>query len=89
MAYDEKTAERVRHLLAGRHDIHEKKMFGGLAFIAKGGMCCSVSGRGGLMVRVDADDQPRFIAELHVKPVVMAGRAARVRFQRCGWGWRN
>jgi TfoX/Sxy family transcriptional regulator of competence genes len=74
LAYDEKTAERVRHLLADRHDVHEKKMMGGLAFIAKGGMCCSVSGRGGLLVRINADEQPKLIAKPHVKPMVMGGR---------------
>ena len=74
MAFDEKTAERVRHLLADRHDIHEKKMFGSLAFIAKGGMCCSVSGRGGLLVRVTAHEQPQLIAKPHVRPMVMGSR---------------
>lgn len=73
MAYDEKTAERIRHLLAERHDVHERKMFGGLAFMAKGGMCCVVSGRGGLLVRVNPGDQPRLIAQPHVKPTVMGG----------------
>ena len=49
-------------------------MMGGLAFIAKGGMCCSVSGRGGLLVRVDADAQAQLVAQLHVQPLVMGGR---------------
>jgi TfoX/Sxy family transcriptional regulator of competence genes len=74
MAYDERTAERVRHLLADRHDVHEKRMFGGLAFMAKGGMCCAVSGRGGLLVRVDADEQARLVVEPHVRPMIMGGR---------------
>ena len=52
MAYDEKTAERVRALLSDRRDVVEKKLMGGLCFMVKGGMCCSVSGRGGLLVRV-------------------------------------
>ena len=74
MAYDEKTAERVRHLLADRHDVHERKMMGGLLFMVKGGMCCAVSGRGGLLVRVDPAAQPRLVAEPHVRPMVMGGR---------------
>lgn len=73
MAYDEKTAERIRHLLAERHDVHERKMFGGLAFMGKGGMFCVVSGRGGLLVRVDPGDQPRLITQPDVKPMVMGG----------------
>ena len=74
MAYDLVTAERVRHLLADRHDVHEKRMFGGLAFMAKGGMCVVVSGRGGLLVRIDEKTQPRLVAQPHVKPMLMAGR---------------
>ena len=49
MAYDETTAERVRHLLVERPDLHERKMMGGLAFMVKSGMCCAVSGRGGML----------------------------------------
>ncbi|MBS0521747.1 MAG: TfoX/Sxy family protein [Proteobacteria bacterium] len=74
MAYDPATAERVRHLLADRHDVHERKMMGSLAFMAKGGMCCAVSGRGGLLVRIVPETQPRLIARPHVRPMVMAGR---------------
>ncbi len=77
MAYDEATAERVRHLLAERHDLHERKMMGGLAFMVKGGMCCAVSGRGGILVRVDPAVQPHLIAEPHVQPMVMAGRSVK------------
>jgi hypothetical protein len=33
MAYDEKTAERVRELLSSRPDVAERKMMGGLCFI--------------------------------------------------------
>ena len=77
MAYDLVTAERVRHLLADRHDVHERKMFGGLAFIAKGGMSVVVSGRGGLMVRIDETAQARLVAQPHVKPMLMAGRAVK------------
>ncbi len=74
MAYDLQTAERIRHLLADRADVYERKMMGGLVFMVKGGMCCVVSGRGGLMVRVESEAQPRLVALPHVKPMVMAGR---------------
>jgi TfoX/Sxy family transcriptional regulator of competence genes len=64
MAYDETTAERVRRLLSGRRDVVEKKMMGGLSFMVGGNMACSVSGRGGMLIRVgpeamdDAAKQP-------------------------------
>jgi TfoX/Sxy family transcriptional regulator of competence genes len=74
VAYDLVTAERVRHLLADRHDVNERKMMGGMCFMVKGGMCCAVSGRGGLLVRVNAEAHQRLLAEPHVRPMVMAGR---------------
>lgn len=74
MAYDTILAERIRHLLADRADAHEKKMMGGVVFIVKGGMCCTASGRGGMLVRVDPEAQPGLIAQPHVKPMVMGGR---------------
>jgi len=76
MAYDSVTAERVRHLLADRGDVAEKKMMGGLCFMVKGGMCCAVSGRGGLLVRV-GPDAPKLVKKPYVKPMRMAGRVAR------------
>jgi TfoX/Sxy family transcriptional regulator of competence genes len=74
MAYDEKTAERVRKLLSGRRGVVEKKMMGGLCFMVQGGMCCSVSGRGGLMVRVGAQAHEPTLGEPHVQAVEMRGR---------------
>jgi len=74
MAYDEKTAERVRRVLAGRRGVVEKKLMGGLCFMLKGGMCCSVSGRGGLLVRVGGEAHEQMLAEPHVQPMEMRGR---------------
>jgi TfoX/Sxy family transcriptional regulator of competence genes len=74
MAYDKETAERVRELLSARRDVVERKMMGGLSFMVQGHMCCSVSGRGGLMVRVGADAQDSMLSEPHVQPIEMAGR---------------
>ena len=74
MAYDEKTAERVRELLSSRPDVAERKMMGGLCFMVGGHMCCSASGRGGLMVRVGADAEGSTLREPHVQPIEMAGR---------------
>lgn len=74
MAYDEETAERVRRLLARRRDVVEKKLMGGLAFMVKGGMCCSVSGRGGLLVRVSPETYERMLPEPHAQPMKMGQR---------------
>jgi hypothetical protein len=74
MAYDEKTAERIRKVLAARRDVVEKKLMGGLCFMVKGGMCCSVSSRGGLLVRVGPEAFERLLGEPHVAPMEMRGR---------------
>ena len=74
MAYDEETAGRVRQLLSRRSDVTEKKMMGGLCFMVEGRMCCSVSGRGGLLVRVGADAQQSMLGEPHVMPMEMGRR---------------
>jgi hypothetical protein len=76
MAYDERTAERMRKVLSARRDVVEKKMMGGLCFMVKGAMCCSVSGKGGILVRVGAPAHERMLGEPHVRPLLMAGRPA-------------
>ena len=77
MAYDEKTAERVRKAVSGRRGVVEKKLMGGLAFMVNGGMCCSVSGRGGLLVRIAPESQEQIFAEPHVRPMEMGARTMR------------
>jgi TfoX/Sxy family transcriptional regulator of competence genes len=74
MAYDERTAERIREVLSSRHDVIEKKMMGGLCFMVKGGMCCTVSGRGGMLVRVRAEEREALLREPHVRPMEMGVR---------------
>ena len=77
MPYDKKAAERVRHLLADRADSYERKMMGGVAFMVTGGMCCAVSGRGGMLVRVGPEMQARAVKEPNVRPMIMGGRPAK------------
>ena len=75
MAYDEELAERIRELLATDHDVTEKKMFGGLAFLIGGNMSVSASGQGGLLLRCDPEDTEELIRESHVSRFEMRGRA--------------
>jgi TfoX/Sxy family transcriptional regulator of competence genes len=77
MAYDEDLAERIRELLATTAAVDEKRMFGGLAFLVHGHMAVCVSGSGGLMVRVPAEDTAALLTRAHVEPMVMAGRETR------------
>jgi TfoX/Sxy family transcriptional regulator of competence genes len=74
MAYDQETAERVRKVLSVRRDVVERKMMGGLCFMVGGNMCCSASGRGGLLVRVNKAAHARMLAEPHVQPMQMGAR---------------
>jgi hypothetical protein len=76
MPYDEDLANRIRALVANEH-IVEKRMFGGLAFMIGGNMAVAASGRGGLMVRVPADETEALLSRAHVEPMVMAGRETR------------
>jgi hypothetical protein len=74
MAYDESTAIRVRQVLAGQPGLVEKQMMGGLCFMVRGGMCCSVSGKGGLLVRVEPASYATTLREPHVQPMKMGKR---------------
>jgi TfoX/Sxy family transcriptional regulator of competence genes len=74
VAYDEDLANRVRELIAGESDVTEKKMFGGLAFLIGGNMSVSVSGRGGLMLRVEPSETDALVAKPHASRMVMRGR---------------
>jgi TfoX/Sxy family transcriptional regulator of competence genes len=54
MAYDDDLAQRVRQALRGRADVVEKAMFGGVAFMVAGNMCCGVN-RNDLIIRLEKD----------------------------------
>ena len=74
MAYDEYTAERIRRLLTGCSHVVERKMMGGLCFVIDGAMCCAVSGRGGLLVRVGANALKEVLSEAHTAPMNIGKR---------------
>ncbi|CAA9473179.1 MAG: Ribosomal large subunit pseudouridine synthase B [uncultured Solirubrobacteraceae bacterium] len=74
MAYDEDLAGRVRELLGGDPDVTEKRMFGGLAFLAGGKMAVAASGQGGLMVRVAPEETDALLEEPGAGPFEMRGR---------------
>jgi TfoX/Sxy family transcriptional regulator of competence genes len=74
MAYDRELAERVRECLALEAGVSERSMFGGLAFLIDGKMSVSVSGQGGLLLRVDPAQTDKLVARAHVQRFVMRGR---------------
>jgi TfoX/Sxy family transcriptional regulator of competence genes len=75
VAYDEALAERIRVLLVDEHDVTEKRMFGGLAFLIGGNMSVSVSGQGGLLLRCEPAETADLVQERHASTAVMRGRA--------------
>lgn len=74
MAYDEDLAARIRDVLSeldGTTD--EREMFGGIAFMVGGHMCCGLSGDD-LMLRLGADRAEEALKEPHVRPMDFTGR---------------
>ena len=73
MAYDEHLAARVRALLAGRADVSERKMFGGLTFMVGGNMCSGVN-KHELIVRLDSEREHEALSKPHARTMDFTGR---------------
>ena len=73
MAYDEQLANRIRRAFSTRRDVTERKMFGGLAFLFRGRMCCGVVGHD-LMVRIPDDEFEAVMGSRHVRPMDFTGK---------------
>ena len=76
MAYDEGLAERLREAFQDQAETVEKRMFGGLAFMVNGNMCCGVE-RDSLMVRIGPDQYEEALALPHARPMDFTGRPMR------------
>jgi TfoX/Sxy family transcriptional regulator of competence genes len=72
MPVDDRLAARVRRVLAGRPDVEEKRMFGGLAFMVRGHMAVGVV-KSSLMVRSAPDEYERLLADDHARPMDFTG----------------
>lgn len=73
MAYSEAVAGRVRKALGAQRGLSEKKMFGGIAFLVRGNMCCGVIGDE-LMVRVGPEAYAAALARPHVREMDFTGK---------------
>jgi len=73
MPYDQALARRVRRALADHPAVDEKKMFGGLAFMLAGHMCCGVV-NDDLMVRVGPAQYEQALAQPYARPMDFTGR---------------
>lgn len=73
MAYDEGLAQRIRDCLRQRRGITERKMFGGLAFMANGHMFVGVTGER-LMARVGPGGYESALKKRHVGEMDFTGK---------------
>ena len=73
MAYDERLADRVRELVGGREGFSERKMFGGIAFMLNGNMCCGVW-RNDLILRIGPGARAEYVGHPDVKEFDITGR---------------
>ena len=73
MPFDERLAQRVRDILAEECTARERRMFGGLAFMVNGHMCCGIVGED-LVVRVGADEHKQALSQPHARPMDFTGR---------------
>jgi TfoX/Sxy family transcriptional regulator of competence genes len=73
MAFDETLADRARVVLEPHADLTERRMFGGVAFMLAGNMCCGVIGED-LMVRLGEEEATRALEEDGVRPMDFTGK---------------
>jgi TfoX/Sxy family transcriptional regulator of competence genes len=71
--YDEHLASRIREILEEQGGVEEREMFGGLAFMVNGHMCCGVTADD-LMLRLGRDQAERALQQRHVRPMDFTGR---------------
>ncbi|MFN8446520.1 MAG: TfoX/Sxy family protein [Caldilineaceae bacterium] len=75
MAYNETLAQRIRSVMPST-DIVEKKMFGGLAFMVNGNMCCGIV-KDTLMARVGPEQHGHMLTLPHARPMDFTGRPSK------------
>jgi len=76
MPFDEALADRVRPLVLGTHSLKEKRMFGGLAFMVNGHMCCGIVDKN-FVVRTGPKRYEAALSKPHARPMDFTGRPMR------------
>ncbi len=74
MPYDAVLAERVRKLLQGRKGITEARMFGGVAYLLNGHMCCGVRDEL-LLLHLGEERVARAVEDPHVREIDFTDKA--------------
>lgn len=76
MGYNKKLAERVHAVVAGRDDIREKPMFGGLCLLAHGNMFAGIQGEI-LMARVGPERHDEALVRPNARIMDFSGQPMR------------
>ena len=76
MAYDENLADRLRGAFGRVQSVTERKMFGGIAFMVRGNLCCGVIDDR-LMVRVGPVSYEKMLKLSHAGPMDFTGKSMR------------
>lgn len=73
MAFNATLADRIRAELGTRAGLTEKQMFGGIAFLLQGNVCCGVRGDE-MIVRLDPEQTEKTLAEKGTRIFDITGR---------------
>ena len=73
MAYDEALADRIGVILKDQPNVVGKKMFGGIAFMVNGNMCCGVV-KDTLMLRVGAENYESLLSQPQAREMDFTGK---------------
>lgn len=76
MTFNEITASQIRVAMQNTPGLSERHMFGGIAFMLEGNMCCGVI-EDNLVVRVGPDHYEDALREPHTRPMDFTGRPLR------------
>ncbi len=73
MTYNPEQADRVRNALARQKGLSERKMFGGIAFMINGHMCCGVI-NDDLVLRLGNERTAEALTEPHTREMDFTGK---------------
>jgi TfoX N-terminal domain len=76
VGFDEALARRIRRALADHSDVEEKRMFGGVAFMVAGRMCCGVD-KDRLILRLPVDEAENLLQQRKVREFDIQSRPIR------------
>ena len=76
MPYNQSLAERMRPYLLPRAGMSEKAMFGGVAFLLYGNMCCGIW-KNLLVIRLSKEEGEKALKKPHTRVMDITGRPMR------------